>query len=122
MQRSVLAGFADVVCVLAFVAIGRAEHDGSGGLGGYATAVWPFVVGGAVGWAVGRVWRRPEAVVPAGVTVWASTVAVGMLLRVVSGQGTALAFVIVSLIFLGVTMLGWRGLAMVRRRKVATSK
>ena len=31
-----------------------------------------------------------------------------MLLRVVSGQGTAVAFIAVALIFLGVTMLGWR--------------
>lgn len=122
MQRSVLAGLADVVCVVAFVVIGRAEHDGSGGLSGFATTLWPFLVGAAAGWAIGRVWRRPEAVVPAGAVVWASTVAVGMLLRAVSGQGTALAFVIVSLIFLGATMLGWRGVALLRARKVAAAK
>ncbi|MFD0900787.1 DUF3054 domain-containing protein [Actinomadura sediminis] len=122
MQRSVLAGLADVVCVLAFVVIGRAEHDGSGGPIGFATTLWPFLAGGAAGWAIGRVWRRPEAIVPAGAVVWASTVAVGMLLRVVSGQGTALAFVIVSLVFLGVTMLGWRGVALLRARKVAAAK
>ncbi|WP_375539031.1 DUF3054 family protein [Actinomadura sp. J1-007] len=29
-------------------------------------------------------------------------------LRIVSGQGTAFAFVLVSLAFLGVTLLGWR--------------
>ncbi|MBE1534428.1 DUF3054 domain-containing protein [Actinomadura algeriensis] len=122
MQRSVLPGLADVVCVLAFVLIGRAEHDGGASLSGYATTLWPFVAGGVAGWAIGRVWRRPEAVVPAGVIVWASTVAVGMLLRVVSGQGTAVAFVIVSLVFLGVTMLGWRGVAALWNRKIATAK
>ncbi|OLT32638.1 hypothetical protein BJF79_35870 [Actinomadura sp. CNU-125] len=121
MQRSVLSGLADVVCVLAFVLIGRAEHDGGASLSGYATTLWPFVVGGAAGWAVGRVWRRPEAVVPAGVVVWLSTVVVGMLLRVASGQGTAPAFVIVSLIFLGVTMLGWRAVALLRGRRAAAS-
>jgi Protein of unknown function (DUF3054) len=31
-----------------------------------------------------------------------------MVLRVVSGQGTALAFIIVALAFLGLFLLGWR--------------
>jgi hypothetical protein len=31
-----------------------------------------------------------------------------MVLRVVSGQGTAFAFIIVALAFLGLLMLGWR--------------
>jgi hypothetical protein len=31
-----------------------------------------------------------------------------MILRVVSGQGTAVAFIIVALAFLGLCFLGWR--------------
>jgi Protein of unknown function (DUF3054) len=41
-------------------------------------------------------------------------VAVGMVLRVVSGQGTAFAFVVVALCFLGAGMVGWRLLARLR--------
>nr|WP_279472852.1 DUF3054 family protein [Actinomadura darangshiensis] len=37
--------------------------------------------------------------------------ALGMVLRVVSGQGTAFAFVVVASVFLGLTLLGWRGVA-----------
>ena len=33
---------------------------------------------------------------------------IGQVLRVLAGQGTALAFVIVSLLFLGLFLLGWR--------------
>lgn len=52
-----------------------------------------------------------------GVLVCVSTVALGMALRVVSGQGTAVAFVLVALGFLGAVMLGWRLLgAYVQRR------
>jgi hypothetical protein len=40
-------------------------------------------------------------------------VAGGQVLRVVAGQGTAAAFVIVSLLFLGLFLLGWRLLARV---------
>ncbi|WP_369688382.1 DUF3054 family protein [Actinomadura macra] len=43
-----------------------------------------------------------------GVGVWLVTVAVGMVLRVVSGQGTAFAFVVVALAFLALVLLGWR--------------
>jgi hypothetical protein len=41
-----------------------------------------------------------------------------MLFRVVSGQGTAVAFVVVALAFLGLFLLGWRWvrLAVLRRR------
>jgi hypothetical protein len=35
-------------------------------------------------------------------------VLVGQALRVLAGQGTAVAFVVVSLLFLGFFLLGWR--------------
>jgi hypothetical protein len=40
--------------------------------------------------------------------VWLGTVAVGMILRVLAGQGTAFAFILVALAFLGLFQLGWR--------------
>jgi hypothetical protein len=38
-------------------------------------------------------------------------VALGMTFRVISGQGTAVAFIVVALAFLGLFLLGWRILA-----------
>jgi FtsH-binding integral membrane protein len=38
-------------------------------------------------------------------------VTVGMVFRVIAGQGTAVAFVIVALAFLGLALLGWRAVA-----------
>jgi len=59
-------------------------------------------------------------VVPTGVVVWLSTELVGMLLRVLTGDGTAWSFVLVSLVVLGVFLVGYRlvlaGAARVRRR------
>ncbi|WP_225310164.1 DUF3054 domain-containing protein [Microbacterium testaceum] len=112
----------DVVLVVVFAAIGRATHDGDvlGPFGsGLATTAWPFVVALLVGWLVTRAWRRPIALVTTGLPVWAITVALGMVLRAVSGQGVAVAFVIVATITVALFLLGWRAAArLVTRRRV----
>jgi len=98
----------DVCCVLLFVAIGRSAHHHGESAGGLASTAWPFLAGLGAGLLVTRAWRRPAAIVPAGLGAWLGTVAVGMLLRVAAGQGTAPAFIVVALCFLGLFLLGWR--------------
>jgi hypothetical protein len=56
------------------------------------------------------------ALSPAGLGAWLGTAGLGMVLRVVAGQGTAVAFVGVALAFLGLFLLGWRLLARLVRR------
>ena len=60
------------------------------------------------GWAIVRAWRRPLAVWPTGVVIWVVTVVVGMLLRLVAGQGVQFAFVVVATLVLGAFLVGWR--------------
>ncbi len=98
----------DICCVLVFVIIGRASHAKGEALGGIASTAWPFLCGLVAGWALSRAWRAPVALAPAGVAAWLSAVALGMALRVIAGQGTAVAFVVVALAFLGLFLLGWR--------------
>jgi hypothetical protein len=107
-MRAALGVLADVFCVIVFVVIGRASHHTGEGLAGVAGTAWPFLAGLAAGEAATRAWRHPAAVVPTGVGVWLATVAGGQALRVISGQGTAPAFVAVSAVFLGLFMIGWR--------------
>jgi len=110
-SRSVVvasAGF-DIVLLFVFVAIGRASHGE--GAQGFLITLWPFAVGLIVGWLVARAWRTPRRIVWTGVIVWACTVVVGMLLRLLSDQGVQLAFVVVTVIVLGVFFLGWRALS-----------
>jgi hypothetical protein len=118
-MRSVrLAVILDCCCVLLFVVIGRASHTKGESLAGLASTAWPFLAGLAGGWLVtigiaGRsFFSRPYLLWPAGVGAWLGTVALGMVLRVVAGQGTAASFVIVALVFLGLFLLGWRLLAL----------
>jgi hypothetical protein len=107
-MRAALAFAADACCVLAFVVIGRANHHAGETLAGVASTAWPFLAGLAAGELATRAWRRPLALIPAGAGVWLGAVAGGQVLRVVAGQGTAVAFIIVSLLFLGLLLLGWR--------------
>jgi FtsH-binding integral membrane protein len=104
----------DGCCVLVFVIIGRASHTKGETLAGVASTAWPFLAGLAGGWLAARAWRRPLGLWPTGVGAWLGAVALGMVLRVVSGQGTAFAFVLVALAFLGLFLLGWRLLAGLR--------
>lgn len=104
----------DAALVAVFAAIGRASHDegvlGAWGLG-LATTAWPFLAALAVGWLVSRGWRAPLAPMRTGVPVWLATVAGGMLLRALSGQGTALPFVVVAALTLLLMLVGWRAVA-----------
>ncbi|GMA26606.1 hypothetical protein GCM10025864_43650 [Luteimicrobium album] len=116
-RPAVLAALADVVWVVAFAAIGRRSHDEHEGIAGVLATAWPFLVGVAVGWLVARAWRRPLALWPTAVAVWAATWAVGMLLRLATGQGIAPSFQVVAAVFLGLGLVGWRALAWVVARR-----
>jgi hypothetical protein len=98
----------DALIVLVFVGIGRSSHHHGLRLSGFLSTTWPFAVALGLGWLYLTLRRRNGASLRGGVAVWLSTVVVGMVLRVLSGQGTAFAFIVVALAFLGGLMLGVR--------------
>jgi hypothetical protein len=108
MRSAVPAAVLDACCVVLFAVIGRASHSKGDTLAGFASTLWPFLAGLAAGWLATRAWRRPAAILPSGAGAWLGTVAIGMLLRVLAGQGTAFSFILVALAFLGLFLLGWR--------------
>ena len=115
-RSTVLVALAvDVVLVIAFAAVGRASHDSDVWTGLWRTA-WPFLAALGIGWLVTQAWRAPAAPVRTGLGVWAITVGGGMLLRWVSGQGTALPFIIVASLTLLVALVGWRVIVAIVRR------
>lgn len=111
-----LAGLVDLVLVVGFAAVGRASHETAAFGIGLAQTAWPFVVALAVGWLITVAWRNPLALWPTGIGVWVLTVVGGMLLRALSGQGTALPFIIVATLTLALLLLGWRLIAVIVRR------
>ena len=111
-----LAAVLDLALVVVFAAIGRHAH-GEAWTGALSTA-WPFLFGCGLGWAVWWGLRRTAPVtIPAGVVVWVCTVAGGMIVRALLGQGTHWSFVLVSMLATGVLLLGWRALAALRARR-----
>jgi hypothetical protein len=120
-MRAALSLVADVCCVLAFVVIGRASHSDGETLAGVASTAWPFLAGLACGEVAARAWRQPLALVPAGVGAWLGAVVAGQGLRVLAGQGTAPAFIVVSLLFLGLFLLGWRLVARLVAQRISVS-
>lgn len=114
-RSAAMAFVADVVLVVIFCAIGRRSHAEGITLAGVAHTSWPFLTGTVAGWALSRGWRRPTALNPTGLVVWISTVVIGMLLRKASAQGVAVSFVIVASTVTAVFLLGWRGLARLRK-------
>ena len=117
----IAAGLAlDTALIVLFAAIGRRNHAEAGGLTVVLATAWPSLVGIAVGWLISlAIVRRAPLNVAEGVPVWLSTVAMGMLLRRATGEGTAFSFIIVATLFLGAALLGWRWASTLTARRRA---
>lgn len=106
----------DALLVVLFCVIGRRSHD-EAILAGLVRTAWPFVTGLAAGWIAAYLLHRRRRETepfnglrlwPSGLVIWSSTLIVGMALRVVSGQGTAVSFIIVAASVLALFLLGSR--------------
>lgn len=99
LARSVLTGLGvDAVVVIAFAAAGRSNHAEGLSILGIADTAWPFLIGLALAGWLGvvrgslsvRTWWQQA------IGLALPTVAVGMILRLLTGDGAALAFVAVA--------------------------
>ena len=115
---STVALVADIVAVLAFTLVGSLSHNGTDGfsIGGWLQTSWPFILGLAVGWALlytGKLRRAPGT----GVLLLGGTWLIGIVVRSLVNMSVAWGFVITSLIFLGIVMIGWRLIASLVTRR-----
>lgn len=106
------AWVADAALVSLFVLLGRSSHGE--GPSGFVVTVLPFFAALQTGWLLRS--GRPPASLASGVVVWASTVVLGLLLRVATGETAAPSFVVVTALVLAAFLLGWRALALLTRR------
>jgi hypothetical protein len=111
----------DVICILIFAIVGRSSHQEATDLLGVAHTAWPFLAGCLVGTLIGRTWRHPYSLKSGG-AVWLGTVVTGMTLRLLTGAGVSLSFVIVASCVLALFLLGWRaGLQLIQHARARTS-
>ena len=109
---------ADLLVLVVFVLVGRRSHDEGSGVEGFLRVWWPFAVGLMVATIASGTWRAPLEWRRAIVT-WLVTVALGMTLRIaVQGRDFKPTFVIVTTVFVGAGMLGWRAVV----RRIGTEK
>ena len=112
----------DVICITVFAIVGRSSHQEATDLLGVAHTAWPFLAGCLVGTVLGRTWRHPFALT-SGVAVCLGTVVGGMTLRLLTGAGVQLSFVLIASFVLALFLIGWRaGLRLIQHARARTSQ
>ena len=108
MRSAALAFLVDLAFVLLFATVGRISHAEGVSVAGVLGVAWPFVVALLVGWALARRRTGWPVRMPGSTTVWLVTVGLGLVLRVATGGGFAWTFGVVTLLTLGLFLVGWR--------------
>jgi hypothetical protein len=109
MSRTALRAYLfDALCVLLMVVIGTRNHKTDTGISGILFVAAPFWIAMSLAHLAPLLQRTTKAEAHV-LVVWGYTVVMGMVLRnLVFDRGTAVAFIIVATVFLGITMFGWR--------------
>lgn len=100
----------DLVLVVIFAIIGRASHAEALDFEGVTRTALPFLGGTLLVWIFLILTNRRLHPLREGAVVWAATLVLGMVFRVLVGDGVQIAFVIVAAIFLALFLIGWRAL------------
>lgn len=105
---TVMAVVVDVLAVLLFALIGTLFHSEDGiAVGAWLSASWPFLLGLAVAWAL-LLTRTVRLAPGSGLGILIITWLVGVIVRSIVTLSVAWGFVLTSLLFLTILMLGWR--------------
>ena len=111
-MRKYIVGLLDLLVIVIFVVIGRSVHGHRESFGGFVKTVAPFFAGLVVAWAINRPWKNSVEyflrIWPTGTVICVTAALVGQLVRLIVGQGSAIPFVLVSVGFFALAMLGWR--------------
>jgi hypothetical protein len=108
-RRERLAPLVDVLCIVAFILVGRDRHDVDEGLSWFFAVFWPLTTGWVVAALVTRLYTRPQG-------MWVRLIAtivlglfVGGLLRAAFTDRLAFSiFTVVAFGFLTLTTYAWR--------------
>ena len=100
----------DLALVVVFAAIGRASHAEALDAAGLLRTAMPFVGAALLVWIVIVLTNRKFPALREGLVVWACTLVLGMVFRVMVGDGIQVAFVAVAALVLALFLIGWRAI------------
>ena len=112
----ILAIFSDLALVVVFVMIGRASHAEPLDLEGVQRTALPFLAGTLMAWIGFLLKRHSGLTLVNGVFVWAMTVVLGILFRLLLGDTAEFSFVLVTAAVLAAFLIGWRAVVWLVRR------
>lgn len=124
VARIRVAPLLDVLCIVAFVLVGRNRHDIDEGVSWFVTVLWPLFLGWFAVALLTKLYTRRAGIWLALFVTWLGGIAVASVFRgAFTDRPYVGIFTIVGIGFIGLTAFGWRlGVALVVRfRRRATS-
>ena len=112
----ILAIISDLALVVVFVMIGRASHAEPLDMEGIQRTALPFLAGTLMAWIGFLLKRHSGLTLVNGVFVWAMTVVLGILFRLLLGDTAEFSFVLVTAAVLAAFLIGWRAVVWLVRR------
>ena len=112
----ILAIVSDLALVVVFVMIGRASHAEPLDMEGIQRTALPFLAGTLMAWIGFLLKRHSGLTLVNGVFVWAMTVVLGILFRLLLGDTAEFSFVLVTAAVLAAFLIGWRAVVWLVRR------
>lgn len=114
---------ADLALVVVFVIIGRASHAQPLDFDGIQRTALPFLAGTLMAWIGFMLKKHSGLTLMNGVFVWAMTLVLGILFRLLLGDTAEFGFVIVAALVLAAFLIGWRAVRwLVQRNNPARAK
>ncbi len=107
-RASILPFTIDLVCIVAFVAIGKENHGVDRGVGWFVNVWWPLAVGLIVGALVTRLYTATDRWPLRLIATVAIMVVVGGPLRALTGRTMFTVFTVVAFGMLTLMMFAWR--------------
>lgn len=112
-----LAILIDLTLVIIFAVIGRMSHGETLDTDGIIRTGSPFFAATLITVILMTLRRVRLESLRSGFLVWGLTLGLGMIFRVLIGDGTQPAFVVVAGLFLALFLIGWRALWWLYRRR-----
>ncbi|WKD59969.1 DUF3054 domain-containing protein [Corynebacterium caspium] len=112
---------ADATALGTFALLARIAHrtpDFPLTVGGWASTLWPFLVGGGLGWGAATLARQNGATMRGGLLVWLLTLSTGLgIWGLKRGEIPHWSFMMVAGSTSAVLMFGWRAIAAAKAKK-----